>query len=461
MSAKDAQRLVSCRPAFAHVWPIRNACDDALCPYCQARSAADMWLSVESALFDTAEPRKARQPRFPFDLIRVTRTFTPKDLAAYVPDGQAAVDLSLVLADRLATRQKAVRGPVPSRVAEMHRLRPAYLGALDRLHVEPAWAEPQSWQVVIRQLFVVEPGAKIKLPGSKRWRDERPDRDAVARAVAWLHRYPREFLVGAAGKPADAGAAIRYLEARKGRQLAARCGCLRNLARPSASPAADVAPAAVASVAEVAVVEPAPVVAPVASPKTLSAIATRAAEIHRKPMSLRVATFRAPKFEARAVTEVLRLLDESDRAPAIRQLARDRTGKAWLNFPLLHEALDEELGLPVVFRTSRLHFDFDEIFMHRLLNDFPKSPMLSAYEDALGSMNPEEDRPLALIFSWPLVKKCKQMAVLYAGWGSWTPRIFRLHPTVGDDVYTIEPLSSFLGSLSRLPEDCPAVIDSA
>jgi hypothetical protein len=450
MSAKDARRLGSCRPAFVHVWPIRNACDDDVCPFCWSRRVADQWLAVEASLFDESEARKVRQPRFPFDLLQVERILKPKDLEFYVPDGESLPDLGRIFADRFADRKKAVRGPVPSRVVEMNTLRPKYLAALDRLHVEPIWAPSRGWQVSIRQLFVVEPGAKLKLAGSKQWHYKTPDREQVSRAVAWLNRYPRRFLIdetrpwvdglAAGGQYADPAAAIGYLAARKGRKLSASYGLLRKL--PAVKPAAEL-PVEASAAAEL------PVVEPVSQPEAIA-----------QSTLLEVAKSRAPVFEDRAARDVLRRLDASDRARAVGKVARDRAGMPRISFPLLHEVLDAELGLPVVFRASRLAFDFDGIFV-QLMNGFADTPMWSAYQDAMASMGPDEGRPLVLVFSWPRLEGCEQMAVLHAIQGMRPRRDgTRIRRQVGDTVYTIEPLPSFLAGLS-LSEDGSAVIEAA
>ncbi len=222
LSLEEAGRLVRCRPAFAHVRPALGFCKYELCPYCWARKAAWAWQAVDAALFAVPPGQKQKRPRFEYDLVLASRTFKPEVLKPYVKN--VLPNLSLVFADRLACRKKDVKGPVPARGPEMDGL--DFLGALDRLAIAPEWKDPKTWQISIRQVFVVPPGGTIAIQESKQRRFEKPKRKQVAAAIAWLHRYPRGFLI-ANGKTARPEATSLYLAARKDRRLSAAYGIFR------------------------------------------------------------------------------------------------------------------------------------------------------------------------------------------------------------------------------------------
>jgi hypothetical protein len=223
-SHAELARLVRCRPAFASVKPVNDFCNHDLCVYCWARRARDCWLETDPLLFAVPPGKKYRRRRFPCDLVCVNRIFQPPDLKAYRGDKQT--DLAAILADRCSDEYRTV-GPLPRRSPEMRGLE--YLGALDRLAVIPQWKSPEGWRIELRQVFVVEPGGQLKLPGSRQRRFENPSRKKFAKAIAWLWRYPRGFLI-AGRQPHRSSVISRYLEARKGRRLSAAYGLFRQSA---------------------------------------------------------------------------------------------------------------------------------------------------------------------------------------------------------------------------------------
>jgi len=94
------------------------------------------------------------------------------------------------------------------------------------LHVNPG--DDGRWAVNIRQVLMATPGAPDPAPvPAKDYRYERtqrPGRLAVRDAVALANRYPT-FLMR--GEPA---VAVRYLAARRRRQISAMTGGFRNKA---------------------------------------------------------------------------------------------------------------------------------------------------------------------------------------------------------------------------------------
>jgi hypothetical protein len=151
---------------------------------------------------------------------------------------------------------------------------------------------------------------------------------------------------------------------------------------------------------------------------------------------LRSVEARAAAREERAVREVLRLTGRADLVPVIKRTTMERLAKVVFNFPLL----DELSPMPVALRYSRLAFDYNGIFME-LMNDFAKTPMWAAWQDA--AAHGVDGGPLALVFNWPRVRGCRELCVLHnAATTEWTGT--QLRRRVGDAVYCIETLPSFL-----------------
>jgi hypothetical protein len=228
LSRSEAVRAIRCRPAFAEVVPALHICGRDLCPHCWARRAAWTWRDVDSALFAVPPDRKRRRPKFEFDLVLANRTFRPPDLKPYAVNNK--IDLTAVFKDRASDRKKGVQGPIPARGYEMKRLE--FLGALDRLGIEPRWKPPVGWKVSLKQVFVVSPGVEVAIPGSTQRRFEKPNRKRVASAISWFYRYPRGFLI-ANSRTADTRPNEVYLAARQGRRLSAGYGLFRQATKRS------------------------------------------------------------------------------------------------------------------------------------------------------------------------------------------------------------------------------------
>ncbi|MGP0065016.1 MAG: hypothetical protein ACLQGP_15640 [Isosphaeraceae bacterium] len=82
---------------------------------------------------------------------------------------------------------------------------------------------PSGWGLAVRQLFAVEPGCDIDLPGASLRRFESPTRGQVARIVAWVWRYPRSLLLNGSA-PQSPNVIATYLSACKGRRMWATSG---------------------------------------------------------------------------------------------------------------------------------------------------------------------------------------------------------------------------------------------
>jgi hypothetical protein len=216
LSSTLARKLGNCRPAFASVVPRSNFCDrPQLCPSCWSRRALDVWQRIDRALFPQQEDG-TRLRVSDYDLVTTLRTFSPSDLAPY--SNGTRVDLKAVLADRLTDRKFGLRRVIPGRKYEIRQLGP--VGALDIVAVG---VRKDGWQVSIRQVFVVEHGRELAIPGAKMRRIALPNRKQVAKAVARAWRYPRSLLLDGRTPP-PVGALLGYLKACRGRRMWATYG---------------------------------------------------------------------------------------------------------------------------------------------------------------------------------------------------------------------------------------------
>jgi hypothetical protein len=205
----------NCRPVCIVVKPQTNFCKQShICPHCWSRRAADSWLRIDRALFpqreDGTRPRKTA-----YTLVVARRFFGVAALAPY----QGA--LSAVAADRTSPLQFGQRRVIPGRGYELKKLSP--VGSLDVLTLVPRYRKPAGWQASLRQVFVVEPGRELDIPGAAIRRIESPSRKQVAKAVARAWRYPRGLLL-CGHKPAPVGIVANYLMACKGRRMWATYG---------------------------------------------------------------------------------------------------------------------------------------------------------------------------------------------------------------------------------------------
>ncbi len=205
---------LNCKPSFVVTKEQTACCNLAFCPFCWARWVYEVWVNIEHAFFADAPPGATS----PQDLIyrsatqRVHVSFTP-DHGGGVADGLAAY----------ALRRTKIRN---RRGAEFGLRCPGVVGGFEMLHVNPG--DDGRWAVNIRQVLMATPGAPDPAPvPAKDYRYERtqrPGRLAVRDAVALANRYPT-FLMR--GEPA---VAVRYLAARRRRQISAMTGGFRNKA---------------------------------------------------------------------------------------------------------------------------------------------------------------------------------------------------------------------------------------
>ena len=225
IDAESYLKRANCRPAFARVHPNANFCYQSLCPFCWARQAADVWKLADRVLFPASPAGRRKQADC--DLLLVHRVYHGERLAPYAVDRRA--DLAAAFADRCSDRKG--QRTIPGRGYELRHL--PVLGALELTLVDVGWTQNENgwlgtWQVEVRQLLAVEPGAMVKLEGATSRRFAQPGRGDVARVVGKLWRYPAGLLRrGMTDEPPAAQWAARYLTAREGRRLAAGFGVFR------------------------------------------------------------------------------------------------------------------------------------------------------------------------------------------------------------------------------------------
>lgn len=187
-------------------------------------------------------------------------------------------------------------------------------------------------------------------------------------------------------------------------------------------------------------------------PDKVANMAARARALARTPTALRGARDSMPGFEHRAVKKVV----EWSGVCSIPELKREsaRWGDDGLfTFAMFHAACE----FPVRLTAGRLRFHFDGLAT-QFFNDPAATPVWSAYADA------RKGRPtgrLALVFSWPRVKKCGNLVVFHdaprddaevegASRRKGDPRLgFRLTVPIAGRLYHLEPLPAFLFGIGR------------
>jgi hypothetical protein len=170
----EARQLGNCRLAFTQVKPQSWVRDNTpVCPHCSARQAVTVWQRVDGALFPILEDG-SRPERAEYDLLFVRRSFGREALQAY--RGPTGCDLAAVFLDHCMNCSPSHGRPIPSRGREMQRLRPHFAGAVDGIFVV---ANSKGWWVSIRQLFAVDPGIQLAIPGAKIERFTRPPRGCL------------------------------------------------------------------------------------------------------------------------------------------------------------------------------------------------------------------------------------------------------------------------------------------
>lgn len=211
---------LNCKPSFVVTKERAASCNLAFCPFCWARWAREVWLRVDHAFFADATPGGPSHRHL------IYRSATRPVPAQVLGGGGEPLD---GLADYVAGRGK-IRN---RRDAPFGARAPGVLGGFEMLHVNPGGDD--GWDVSVRQVLMATPEAPDPAPvpaGDYRLdRTTGPGRVAVRDAVAAATRYPTFLMRG------DPAVAVRYLDARRRRQVSATTGRFRNgAARPTGEP---------------------------------------------------------------------------------------------------------------------------------------------------------------------------------------------------------------------------------
>ncbi|ODU02300.1 MAG: hypothetical protein ABS79_00650 [Planctomycetes bacterium SCN 63-9] len=168
----------------------------------------------------------------------------------------------------------------------------------------------------------------------------------------------------------------------------------------------------------------------------------RAAAIAAVPAYIRAARQHAGGFEDRAVRRLCNWIGLPI-APLVE--IREARGDPGLTFLHLHDATPD---LPIRFAAGRLKFEYSGIAAE-LFNDFHKSPMYAAYREAREAA--PGDLPMALVFSWPGVRKCRGYCAIHdVPFATASEAGTRITRIVRDTTLTIEPVPSLLDGLGLL-----------
>lgn len=207
---------LNCKPSFVITKEQVASCNLAFCPFCWARWVYEVWVQVEHAFFADAPPG-GPSPR---DLIYRSAT---KPVPAQVPDreGKPRDGLVAYVDERIRSRNRPH--------AQFGARSPGVTGGFEMLHVNPGGEG--GWDVNVRQVLMALPEAPdpaaVPAEDYRYERTQGPGRLAVRNAVALATRYSTFLMRG------DPTVAVRYLAARRRRQISAMTGEFRNkAARP-------------------------------------------------------------------------------------------------------------------------------------------------------------------------------------------------------------------------------------
>ncbi len=202
---------LSCKPSFVITKEQTASCNLAFCPFCWARWVHEAWVQVEHAFFPGVPPG-GTSPR---DLVYRSAT-KPVPAQFLSQDGKPFDGLATYIVERGKLRNR--------REAQLSLKNAGVIGGFEMLHVNPGG--DGGWSVNVRQVLMATPGARdpepVKAEDYRYERTQGPGRLAVRNAVALATRYPTFLMRG------DPAVAVRYLAARRRRQISAMTGEFRN-----------------------------------------------------------------------------------------------------------------------------------------------------------------------------------------------------------------------------------------